>query len=302
MRRNTSPAAAPTPTNPAPSHTMASGMSGRGPVEETARPGPAGAAAACGTRVGWDWRALMDSAVGSDVGRVGEGATAPTLAAGPAASPPASQPVAVPAAPPGAATASCEPDAWPAASVPGEGGVGAGAPPAGEVPAAGATPGAVAEVGPGWVPDPCRVAVEDAPPAGAAVEVVGPPVTKGVPETVGSGTSGSGSPVIEACAVACAVAVVEPGASEAFTAGSNAPRTAGMAGTLPRGVAVEPSAAVPARDACAGESWGGGTASSAKDACTPVERTSTAPNAAAAVPRRSPPWIPVRDMESSDLC
>src|SRR6478752_9515673 len=64
MRRNTSPAAAPTPTRPAPSHTMASGTPGSGPVEETACPGPAGAPAACGARVGWDWRALMDSDVG----------------------------------------------------------------------------------------------------------------------------------------------------------------------------------------------------------------------------------------------
>lgn len=40
---------------------------------------------------------------------------------------------------------------------------------------------------------------------------------------------------------------------------------------------------------------------SACDAGTPAERTSTAPIAAAALPRRTPPWIPVREREISDL-
>ena len=46
---------------------------------------------------------------------------------------------------------------------------------------------------------------------------------------------------------------------------------------------------------------GPGAPSFAWDAGTPVVRTSTAPTAAAAAPRRSPPWIPVRGMEKSDL-
>ena len=45
-----------------------------------------------------------------------------------------------------------------------------------------------------------------------------------------------------------------------------------------------------------------GIKSAAWDAGAPAARTSTAPTAAAAVPRRSPPWIPVRDVERSDLC
>lgn len=41
--------------------------------------------------------------------------------------------------------------------------------------------------------------------------------------------------------------------------------------------------------------------SAAWDAGTPADRTSTAPTAAAAAPRRSPPWILVRERENSDL-
>jgi hypothetical protein len=63
------------------------------------------------------------------------------------------------------------------------------------------------------------------------------------------------------------------------TTGREAVSTAGAAGS--------PGSAVP---------------SLAWDAWTPVDRTSTAPIAAAAAPRRIPPWIPVRDIESSDLC
>lgn len=40
---------------------------------------------------------------------------------------------------------------------------------------------------------------------------------------------------------------------------------------------------------------------SAWDAGTPAVRTSTAPIAAAALPRRTPPWIPVRERKISDL-
>jgi hypothetical protein len=39
----------------------------------------------------------------------------------------------------------------------------------------------------------------------------------------------------------------------------------------------------------------------ALDAGTPADRTSTAPNAAAAVPRRSPPWKPVSERKPSDF-
>jgi len=52
----------------------------------------------------------------------------------------------------------------------------------------------------------------------------------------------------------------------------------------------------------AAESPGSGVPSSAWDADAPVDRTSTAPIAAAAAPRRIPPWIPVRDIKNSDLC
>ncbi|MET3204462.1 hypothetical protein ABIB17_000368 [Arthrobacter sp. UYEF6] len=41
--------------------------------------------------------------------------------------------------------------------------------------------------------------------------------------------------------------------------------------------------------------------SAAWDAGTPADRTSTAPTAATAAPRRSPPWILVWEREKSDL-
>jgi hypothetical protein len=46
---------------------------------------------------------------------------------------------------------------------------------------------------------------------------------------------------------------------------------------------------------------GAGTRDTALDAGTPAERTSTAPSAAAAVPRRRPPWKPVSVRVSSDF-
>jgi len=46
---------------------------------------------------------------------------------------------------------------------------------------------------------------------------------------------------------------------------------------------------------------GAGTRDAACDAGTPAERTSTAPSAAAAVPRRRPPWKPVSVRVSSDF-
>jgi hypothetical protein len=46
---------------------------------------------------------------------------------------------------------------------------------------------------------------------------------------------------------------------------------------------------------------GAGTRETALDAGTPAERTSTAPSAAAAVPRRRPPWKPVSVRVSSDF-
>lgn len=46
---------------------------------------------------------------------------------------------------------------------------------------------------------------------------------------------------------------------------------------------------------------GHGTESSARVVPVPAVRTSTAPMAAAAVPRRSPPWIPVRDKILDEL-
>ena len=46
---------------------------------------------------------------------------------------------------------------------------------------------------------------------------------------------------------------------------------------------------------------GAGTRDTALDAGTPADRTSTAPSAAAAVPRRRPPWKPVSVRVSSDF-
>ncbi|MDQ0768493.1 hypothetical protein QF031_001242 [Pseudarthrobacter defluvii] len=365
MRRNTSTAAAPTPTKPAPSHTKAWDIPGNGRVEETARPALAGAAAACGMRVGWECRALMDSAVG----RAGAG-LAPGLAepAWPAQATADSKPPAVAASDVPAVPAPVD---WPAAAfVPvtdppnGRAAAEAGGPDvveepaAADVPDAGAAPGVEAAVGTAAVGDPgwagtwrdgaCEVGIcevgacevgacevgawevgasgdgvrevgawEDALAVGVVGAVVCPPVTRGVPETIGSGRPGRGSfaeapPVARAAAVGAA-------AGDAVTAGRKAPGTAGRAGagertplvgalspfcetcwTLapsPRSAAPAPAVAAgeactveaPAAEDCATGSCNGGGASSAKDACTPVERTSTAPTAAAAAPRWSPP-------------
>lgn len=53
--------------------------------------------------------------------------------------------------------------------------------------------------------------------------------------------------------------------------------------------------------ATSAEAVGSVLPSAAWDAGTPADRTSTAPTAAAAAPRRSPPWILVREREKSDL-
>jgi len=44
-----------------------------------------------------------------------------------------------------------------------------------------------------------------------------------------------------------------------------------------------------------------GSSEAALDAGTPADKTSTAPNAAAAVPRRRPPWKPVSERKPSDF-
>lgn len=309
MRRKTSPAAAPTPTSPAPSQTMGACRSGSGRVEDTARVGPAGAAAACGARVGWEFRALMDNAVGraeADGAAVaapqGAAAAAPVVPCRP------SWPVAGPPAPAGPASTSVTAAGAPA-PLPG--------PVALPAPAAGAAPGGGAAAGPGWeanpdaapvpafVPEPGAAGAGDEGLPAAADAVDGTPGARGVTGTVGSVRSGRGCALADASAVAPAVAVGEPVDRVAFTAGTRAPGTARMDGALGPGVrpagAGAPPAASWARASAAG-SWGGGAESSARDAGTPVDRTSTAPTAAAAAPRRIPPWIPVRDMESSDLC
>jgi hypothetical protein len=250
---------------------MASGTPGRASMEETGRPGPAGAPAACGVRFAEDgWaRACREApacwaADGAD----------PVAASGPAASgPPASGagPSGVAAAPPAAAAGVPAaalvpaPEPVPASEAPEAGGTAAGtdegaAPGPDAVPSPEAVAGAEAVVGAGRADDDDGDD-DGAGPVGVGVRVAG---AKGVPEVAGSGRWGS-------------------------NADTEAP-------------AVMDADAVPAlRDVCAAGSWGG-AASSAKDAWTPVERTSIAPTAAAAVPRRSPPWIPVRDIESSDLC
>lgn len=309
MRRKTSPAAAPTPTSPAPSQTMGACRSGSGRVEDTARVGPAGAAAACGARVGWEFRALMDNAVGrAEADGAAVAAPQGAAAAAPVVSGRPSWPVAGPPAPAGPASTSVTAAGAPA-PLPG--------PVALPAPAAGAAPGGGAAAGPGWeanpdaapvpafVPEPGAAGAGDEGLPAAADAVDGTPGAKGVTGTVGSVRSGRGCALADASAVAPAVAVGEPVDRVAFTAGTRAPGTARMDGALGPGVrpagAGAPPAASWARASAAG-SWGGGAESSARDAGTPVDRTSTAPTAAAAAPRRIPPWIPVRDMESSDLC
>ncbi|WP_426225500.1 hypothetical protein [Pseudarthrobacter sp. DSP2-3-2b1] len=66
-----------------------------------------------------------------------------------------------------------------------------------------------------------------------------------------------------------------------------------FSGPLSAGSLPEPAA-------CPGRA-GGSLPLAAYDAGTPAEKTSIAPMAAAAAPRRSPPWTLVRERESSDL-
>ncbi|TDT82595.1 hypothetical protein DFO47_102528 [Arthrobacter sp. AG258] len=270
MRRNTRPAAVPTPTSPTPSHTMASGTPGRASMDETGRPGLAGTPAACAVRAAGDgWapgcRAVLDGEPVDGAPPVSRPAATGAVLSWPAA--------ASPAAVPGVAAATLDP--VPGSTAPGAGGTAAWAAAGADGDAAGAEPDAapapVDAAGGGTVAG--AVLADDGEEDGEGVDdgagVVGMGVRaagdKGVPEVVGSGRSGSSAdsgPPAETAADA-----VVPALSDASAVGS-----------------------------C------GGTASSAKDAWTPVERTSTAPTAAAAVPRRSPPWIPVRDIGSSDLC
>ncbi len=106
------------------------------------------------------------------------------------------------------------------------------------------------------------------------------------------------------------VGAVDVGAGDGVTVGVEDPEGAGVGS----GEAVErppeppkrplsrPS--TPARSesaATAADSVGSALPSAAWDAGTPADRTSTAPTAAAAAPRRSPPWILVREREDSDL-
>jgi hypothetical protein len=97
--------------------------------------------------------------------------------------------------------------------------------------------------------------------------------------------------------VAVAVGVGEPegvgvGWGEALVCPPEPPRTPFSRPLTPK---RSPSAATSA------EAVGSVLPSAAWDAGTPADRTSTAPTAAAAAPRRSPPWILVREREKSDL-
>ena len=156
--------------------------------------------------------------------------------------------------------------------------------------------------------------------AGAPDPAAGPLVPGAAGAAAGAGVRGAAAVPDAGAALDAAAAVAGEGAGEADdgeVAGAGV-AGAGVCGAVDEAVpevgsgrlgrredSVDPvvtDADAPAlSDVCAVGSWGG-TASSAKDAWTPVERTSTAPTAAAAAPRRSPPWIPVRDIESSDLC
>jgi hypothetical protein len=174
------------------------------------------------------------------------------------------------------------------------------------------------EAGPGTDGDAAGV-VPDAAEAGPgrAAEVALAAGVLAVGLAVGELAAGraDGAPLVVGTAVA-------EGARVAATAGRSADGTA----SADAGAAAEgpPSAFFPSRF-CPGASpdwprseastgrplscWvtgavgspGSGAPPVAWDAGTPVARTSTAPIAAAAEPRRIPPWIPVRDIESSDL-
>ncbi|WP_285244322.1 hypothetical protein [Pseudarthrobacter sp. fls2-241-R2A-127] len=195
-----------------------------------------------------------------------------------------------------------------------------GCPPAGwAVCPAGSGPGAAASGDPAGAAAAVAAEFAGAPDPAAAPLVPGPliPCAAGA---AGAGVRGAVAVPDAGAALDAAAAEAGEGAGEADdgeVAGAGV-AGAGVCGAVDEAVpevgsgrlgrreeSVDPvvtDADAPAlSDVCAVGSWGG-TASSAKDAWTPVERTSTAPTAAAAAPRRSPPWIPVRDIESSDLC
>lgn len=187
------------------------------------------------------------------------------------------------------------------AAVPGSDGLGAPGVPAGAAPVAGAG-AAGAWAGP--VDGPA------APPAGAGASA-------GVPDGAllsegdgdGDGVSGSGdgegvtgSVVGDGDGVGCVrcpggVCLPEPGA-DGRVGSPLGPRTTeaqiSSEGT-PASTDVVVAASAPSVVS------GAGTRDTALDAGTPAERTSTAPSAAAAVPRRRPPWKPVSVRVSSDF-
>ena len=103
-----------------------------------------------------------------------------------------------------------------------------------------------------------------------------------------TGRAGSGIRAASACR--CRVRASRK--AQASAPGPRTPRRPAREHPPPRSVvAAAPSVVVS----------GAGTRDTALDAGTPAERTSTAPSAAAAVPRRRPPWKPVSVRVSSDF-
>jgi hypothetical protein len=156
------------------------------------------------------------------------------------------------------------------------------------------------------------VAGEETAASGAVPEAVAAGAVSGAAGDVGTVAwpSGAGGCVVGAgvgVAVADGAAVLDGtglrvialGEAEAVVAGfgTEAPALPPERSNRSFRTPLAPEAA-PA--ACSGRA-GGVLPSAAWDADTPADRTSTAPTAAAEAPRRSPPWILVRERESSDL-
>ncbi|WP_258802722.1 hypothetical protein [Pseudarthrobacter sp. NS4] len=184
--------------------------------------------------------------------------------------------------------------------------VGAGAGFAGRA-AAGALAAAVLAAG---VPAAGALAVEA---AGGAALGAGTAVAVGVTVAVIAGRSAGGTAVAETEAVADGLGLagcLESACLPLLLPAASLPLAFFPPPSWP-GASCRAASDLPRSEASAGRAcWVAGAAGSpgrgapsvAWDAGAPVARTSTTPIAAAAEPRRIPPWIPVRDIESSDLC
>jgi hypothetical protein len=158
---------------------------------------------------------------------------------------------------------------------------------------------------PGW-PFGCVPAGEPAPAAGDVLSGAG--ALDGGTATCGAATWGvvageAGAGTVVAVDVGAGVGVpVAVGAVETVGAGAGWGEAVDCWPELPRRPFTR--LLTPVRSPSIA-TWAGSVGSvlpsAAWDAGTPADRTSTAPTAAAAAPRRSPPWILVRERENSDL-